>query len=425
LRPQPLSQDEKAFATHLAYGTLRHRGTIDAIIHHASGRTASEVDPELWWTLQLGVHQWLWMNTPAHAAVNESVKLAKQVGAHRGSGLINAVMRKITAHDLTWWLDALSTETDTPAGRLGILHSHPIWLVEGFEEALAECEGTTDADLVDLLEANNTPATPHLALLPELAQSEVSDVPLPFSPVGVEARAGSPGNDSRVRSGVARVQDEGSQLAALTLTDGWPLAPGERLLDMCSGPGGKAALLAARAAVAGSSLTAVEKAPHRADLVRKALAVFERVTPAPRVVSGDAEMVLSDSDGEYDRVLLDAPCTGAGALRRRPESRWRKKPEDLDSLVPLQRALLARAVAVTKPGGLVVYVTCSPLSGETSRQIEWLEENFPVTLLDTPGILERITRKPLTGHRRGNAVQLWPHRHQTDAMFIQAFRRDQ
>ena len=420
-----LSTDEKAYATHLAYGTLRHTGTLDAIIEKAASRTAATVDQEVWWVLRLGVFQWLWMRTPAHAVVNESVKLAKTLGLHKTTGLVNAVLRKVTVADLDTWLDQVTEDAPDELHALSLRHAHPSWQVEEFQAALEECEsGGAGEDIALLLEANNAPTTPTLVMLPGVATLRPGDTPTPYSPYGVRAEAGSPGADKRVRQGHARVQDEGSQLAALVVTEAKPLGPQEKILDMCSGPGGKSALLQARLTGTGASLTAMEKAPHRAGLVRSALAPFTHSTPAPAVITGDASELLKNNGEVYDRVLLDAPCTGLGALRRRPESRWRKNRSDLDGLVNLQRQLLDSAWQHTAPGGLIVYVTCSPVSAETTGHMTWLQENYAVTLLDTPAILEKIVTTPLTGHRRGQAVQLWPHRHNTDAMFIQAIQRE-
>jgi 16S rRNA (cytosine967-C5)-methyltransferase len=220
------------------------------------------------------------------------------------------------------------------------------------------------------------------------------------------------------------VQDEGSQLAALVVTEMAPVTAGESILDMCSGPGGKAALVYSTIAGTGATLTAVEKAPHRAHLVEQALAPISRTEDPPRVLTGDAEALLAEGGESFDRILLDAPCTGLGALRRRPESRWRKDHSDVAGLVALQRRLLAAAVEHCVPGGIIVYVTCSPVAAETSEHMTWLTEHHPVALVDTPPIVEAIARRPLTGHRRGLAVQLWPHRHNTDAMFIQVIRRN-
>jgi 16S rRNA (cytosine967-C5)-methyltransferase len=426
LRASELSRDEKAFATHLAYGTLRHTGTLDAIIEGASGRQKTSIDQEVWWILQLGAFQWLWMRTPAHAVVNESVKLSKKLGHHPASGLVNAVLRKITAQDLTGWLDAVTEGTADETAVLSLRHAHPAWMVKLLNNALADSEPEGSADqLGGLLDAHNDPATPTLVLLPGLATHTPTETPTPYSPYGVYAEPGSPGADHRVRVGHARVQDEGSQLASLVLTSAEPIDSPIAVADMCSGPGGKSALMAAILSQSGSSLTAIEKAPHRAELVKKALAPFSGQTPAPRVITGDACAVMAEEGAVYDRILLDAPCTGLGALRRRPESRWRKSAADVDELVALQRQLLATAVDHTSVGGIIVYVTCSPVVAETTEQMRWLLDRYPVTMLDTPSILEQVSRTPLVGHRRGSAVQLWPHRHNTDAMFIQAIRRDE
>jgi 16S rRNA (cytosine967-C5)-methyltransferase len=419
----PLSTEEKSFATHLAYGTLRHSGTIDRIISHASTREKDTIEPEVWWQLQLGSFQWLWMRTPAHAVVNETVRVTKNRGLHRASGLVNAVMRKITKKPLEEWLQDITAETDTRVAALALEKSHPEWIVSALIDALADSETTTPDEISDLLDANNTPATPTLALLPGLARYKPSDVRTSHSPYGVVAPSGSPGADPRVRSGQARVQDEGSQLAALVVTEATPLGAGEKLLDMCSGPGGKAALIAALAAQAGAHLTAVELAPHRAKLVEQALSPLADSPNPPSVITGDARESLGGPDGHFDRVLLDAPCTGLGALRRRPESRWRKTEADLEGLIALQRSLIAEAIRVTAPGGLIVYVTCSPVVQETTDLVAWALDNHPVSALDTASLLKGISQQPLTGHQRGSAVQLWPHRHQTDAMFIQALRR--
>jgi 16S rRNA (cytosine967-C5)-methyltransferase len=201
------------------------------------------------------------------------------------------------------------------------------------------------------------------------------------------------------------VQDEGSQLCALAVAD-VPLAGrDERWLDMCAGPGGKTALLAAIAAERGATVTANELHPHRAELVRAVAAPWD-----VDVLVGDARE-LPSIDGGYDRVLLDAPCTGLGALRRRPEARWRRGPGDVEALVVLQRGLLEAARRLVCPGGVVAYVTCSPHPGETSAVVGGLD------LLDARGAFPAV---PLLG--TGPAVQLWPHRHGTDAMFCALLR---
>lgn len=420
-----LSREEKAFATHLAYGTLRQTGTIDAILEIASGRPASDIDHGVWWVLRLGTFQWLWMRTPAHAVVNESVRLCKKLGHHPASGLVNAVLRKITAQDLTAWLEAITAGVTDNSTRLSLRHAHPSWVVDLLEQALVDSHPAgSETELVALLEAHNDPVTPTLVLLPGLTTQTASETPTKYSPYGVYADSGNPGSDMRIREGRARVQDEGSQLAALVLTSAEPIDTPIAVADMCSGPGGKAALIQALLSPSGSRLTAIERAPHRANLVKQALAPFSGDATPPRVLTGDAGEVMAAEGQVYDRILLDAPCSGLGALRRRPESRWRKNASDLDQLVALQRKLLSVAIEHTAVGGIIVYVTCSPVVAETTEQMAWFGSSHPVTMLDTPSIIDRISGVPLDGHRRGSAVQLWPHRHHTDAMFIQAIRRD-
>jgi 16S rRNA (cytosine967-C5)-methyltransferase len=259
-----------------------------------------------------------------------------------------------------------------------------------------------------------------LVALPGLATVAEVGEPGAVSPVGVVSGGGDPAGNPVVASGLARVQDEGSQLAALALSRARPIVPGEQWLDLCAGPGGKAALLAAEALLGGATLLANELVPTRARLVRNALAVFD---PAPDVVEGDALRFATEAPQTFDRILLDAPCTGLGALRRRPEARWRKLPADVQGLARLQAALLDAAVAALKPGGILAYVTCSPHLAETRQIVDAALSRHPeLETIDTPAVLAGIATRDLQlGH--GAAAQLWPHAHGTDAMFIQLMAR--
>ena len=219
-----------------------------------------------------------------------------------------------------------------------------------------------------------------------------------------------------VKAGRARVQDEGSQLAALSLSRARPIVAGEQWLDLCAGPGGKAALLAAEAGLGGAILTANELIPARAELVRKALAVFDS---PPEVWELDGADVGDLYPNAFDRILLDAPCTGLGALRRRPEARWRKQPSDVAGLGNLQARLLRSAILALKPGGILAYVTCSPHAAETKSIVaSVLRKATDIERIDTPAVLQSIVSEPLDLPEASH-VQLWPHRHGTDAMFIQ------
>jgi 16S rRNA (cytosine967-C5)-methyltransferase len=260
-------------------------------------------------------------------------------------------------------------------------------------------------------------ARPGLATVAELVET-AGAVPHPVSPYAAELAGGDPAGVPAVREGRAGVQDAGSQLVALTLA-ATPLdGPDRRWLDLCAGPGGKTALLGALAAERGASVLANERQPHRAELVRTAVRAVPGVVG---VVAGDGTRPAWP-DAAFDRVLVDAPCTGLGALRRRPEARWRRTPADLDALVPLQRALLLTALASVRPGGVVVYATCSPVVAETAEVVRHvLDRSGDVRLEDAGGLAPAdAASAALPG-----AVQLWPHRHGTDAMFVAVLRRQE
>jgi 16S rRNA (cytosine967-C5)-methyltransferase len=451
IRRAGLSARDAGFATELTYGSIRMLGRYDAIIALASGRRIDNVESDVLDVLRLGAHQLLGMRTPTHAAVDATVELAREVGARRATGFVNAVLRKVAARTDDEW-DALITEGRGGDALLATRWSHPTWVVSALRDALA-AERSRD-ELAALLAADNAAPRVQLAALPGLATDEDvaaarahaatatehetdaddetqvappepltdPEADLPISPVGIRGISGDPARVPGVTAGRLRVQDEGSQLAALALSRSSAIRPGERWLDLCAGPGGKAALLAAEAAQGGATLVANELVPARAGLVRKALAGSgDGVT----VVEGDGRRFGRDGAGvTFDRILLDAPCTGLGALRRRPEARWRKQPEDVPELAALQAELLDAAVRVLAPGGTLAYVTCSPHLAETRGQVDALMARHGGELeqLDTASVVRSVAaRDPRVAD--GNTVQLWPHRIGTDAMFIALFRR--
>jgi 16S rRNA (cytosine967-C5)-methyltransferase len=210
---------------------------------------------------------------------------------------------------------------------------------------------------------------------------------------------------------LAQVQDEGSQLVARALTLE-PIDGGDsRWLDLCAGPGGKTALLAAIATASGARVTAVEPAAHRAVLVEQNVRGYD--VEVLRVDGRDSGL----APASFDRVLVDAPCTGLGALRRRPEARWRRQPGDVPGLAKLQKELLASAIELTRPGGVVLYATCSPHLAETVGVIADAVRRHPVRAIDTRSSFEGVADVGAGPH-----VQLWPHRHGTDAMFAAALQ---
>ncbi len=447
IRRAALSARDAGFATELTYGTIRMIGRYDAIVEAASGRRVANIEADVLDVMRLGVHQLLAMRTPVHAAVSATVELAREVGARRATGFVNAVLRKVAAKTPDEW-DAEITRGLSGDALLATRWSHPTWVVSALRDALA-AERARD-ELVALLAADDVAPRVQLAALPGLATEDdlatattavepATDEPeaddaadteppvldadaLPVSPVGIRGVTGDPARVPGVAAGRLRVQDEGSQLAALTLSRASAVRAGERWLDLCAGPGGKAALLAAEAAQGGATLVANELVPARVGLVKQALAGFgDTVT----VVEGDGRRYGLDGSGvTFDRVLLDAPCTGLGALRRRPEARWRKVPEDVQELAALQTELLDAAVRVLTPGGTLAYVTCSPHLAETRGQVDALMTRHGGVLeqVDTASVVRSVAaRDPQVPD--GMTAQLWPHRIGTDAMFIALFRR--
>lgn len=418
-----LNPQDAGLATELAYGTLRRRGTYDAIIAEAAGRPVTQIDPVVLDALRLGAHQLLSTRVAAHAAVNESVSLVSAEAGRGASGFANAVLRRIGRDDADTWQQRIEAGARSDDERLALRTAHPVWVIRALRRALA-AEDRAD-EFEQLLDADNDAPEVTLAALPGLAEPGT-----PRRPYAATA-FGSPGGDPRQAiadaNGTVRVQDEGSQLIALALAAAAPVRAGERWLDLCAGPGGKTAMLAALAHETGASLEANEVVPARAGLVRHAVRPLPIEVP---VHEEDGRALAAQHPASFDRILVDAPCTGLGALRRRPEARWRKSPADVAELVELQMQLLDAAVDALAPGGIVGYATCSPHLAETTGVVaEILRRRDDVVELDTRAVMADVSQAPIDLAPRvadgpgSGSVQLWPHRHGTDAMFLALLQR--
>ena len=407
---------DAAFATELTYGTCRTRGLLDAVISAAAGRPIDQIDSVLLDLLRLGSYQLLRTHVAGHAAVSTTVEQAGIEFDSVRAGFVNGVLRTISKRDEQSWVNQLAPDAATdPIGHAAFVHAHPRWIAQTFADALGADAGELDAALAadDGRPAVHLAARPGVLSAVELAQTVDGEVGR-YGPYAVYLAGGDPGRLAAIRDGQALVQDEGSQLVARALT----LAPvigtdRGRWLDLCAGPGGKTALIAAIAAQQGATVTAIEPNPRRAEMVEqntRGLAV-----EVLRVDGRDTSLPA----GGFDRVLVDAPCTGLGALRRRPEARWRRTPADVPTLATLQRELLASAIALTRPGGVVLYATCSPHLVETVGVVSDALRRYPMTALDA-----RVLFEPVDNLGPGPYVQLWPHRHGTDAMFAAALRKD-
>jgi 16S rRNA (cytosine967-C5)-methyltransferase len=409
-----LTGRDAGFATELASGTLRQQGSYDAILAACLDRPLAKVEAKVLDALRLGAHQLLSMRVPDHAAISTTVDLVRSKVGPGAASFANAVLRKVARSSLAEWLDEVAPGSGHAA--LSVRHSHPRWVVDALGEALSGVGAGAQTEA--LLAADNVPPRVVLVARPgRVARESLPGQATPYSPFGVVLEGGSPAEVDAVRTRAVGIQDEGSQLVALAAAEA-PLDGPDRLwLDLCAGPGGKSALLAALAAQRGATLVANEAQLHRAGLVAQNLTGASGVSG---VVTGDGTRPPY-RPGVFDRVLVDAPCSGLGALRRRPESRWRRSAADIDGLAPLQRALLDQALTLARPGGLVLYATCSPVLAETAGVVSAIVEARKDAVLEPIGGL--VGAVPDSAGPVPGTVQLWPHRHQTDAMFMALLRR--
>ena len=391
-----LEANDRALCTELVYGTLRMQGRHDHFISAASDRSLEQIDPKALIVLRLGTHQLKQMRVPSHAAIYESVELAKKVVGKSTASFVNAILRKIDSLDF----EQLSKPTQEYA-RLALEYSHPEWIVSSYFDSLKN-----SSDVISLLQANNNPAKPTLIAWPGLAtQGELLEAgALAIATSSVAATFdGNPGDIAAIRERRAGVQDLGSQLVVEKFYD--QFKPNLRWLDLCAGPGGKAAYLSALLKRDGGSLLANEISNERAKLVSQVMHHGE-----VNICDGRS---MPDELGKFDRILLDAPCTGIGALRRRPEVRWRRNLQDLKNLTQLQSELLESATRLLSPGGIIAYVTCSSHQAETKFQIRsFLKQHSNFTRISV-----QDERADIDGD-----LQLWPHRDGTDAMFLSLLR---
>ena len=412
LLPQALTtsnfeQRDKGFATELLYGTLRMQGRHDYIAAQVSDRPWSEVDSGIVDVVRLGAHQLFEMRVPSHAAVSATVELARKVLGESKASFVNALLRKMSAQSLDQWLAPANLISD-PVERLSIIYSHPEWIVSAYFDLLRDF-----TEVESLLSANNLAATPTIVWWPGRSSAEelisLGAQPTKYSDYGMKIE-GAPSTLEAVRHRRAGVQDEGSQLVAqifakvVSSQDNW--------LDLCAGPGGKAALLSSLAKESGKKFTANEISAPRAKLV-------EQVIGGARLLVGDGRDIATLGE-KYGAILADVPCTGLGALRRRPEVRWRRTVADLRELTQLQRELSDAAISVLEDGGFFGYATCSPHLAETSIAVSDILRKHPeLELVD----LQPYLPAELKSAMRDKSLSLWTHRHETDAMFLAVFRK--
>lgn len=426
IKENKLNKTDAAFATELAYGTTRMFSLYDAIIKKAYSGD-KKLDNTVIDILRLGAHQVFHMRVPNHAAVCEMVDLARHLTSDGPARTVNAIMRRMTERSIEEW-EEIILEGKTQDEQLSIKYSHPAWIVRALKESLIK-NGRDESEIVDLLETNcqnpyvclvARPNLIHPAELAEQAQeclhTNVRPGILSYDAVVIEN--GTPGRLPAVRQGLAAVQDEGSQLCAQIVASVQAQSNQGKWLDMCAGPGGKAALLACYAQEQGVFLLANEYLAHRAELVAKTL---KAIDPSYyEVVCNDGR----ELEGSYDKILVDAPCSGLGSLRRKSESRWRKSINDLGQLRILQQELLENSYRLLAKGGVLAYVTCSPHVAETHAQIKaFLSEHDDIALINAVDIAKELVPEKDLDFGEGQFLQLWTHLHDSDCMFLALMRK--
>jgi 16S rRNA (cytosine967-C5)-methyltransferase len=406
LSESSMNLGDKAFTTELSYGTLRMQGRHDYLAGKYIDRPIETIDQKIVDLLRLGIHQICQMRVPDHAAVKETVEIAKFVAGESKASYVNAILRKVTQNGCS----IPESKSWSDLDRLSIEFSHPKWIVQSFFDQLQDW-----VEVEKLLQANNQPVTPDLVCWPGKSSLEeviqlggekisglengftIPGIPSEFAPL-VERRVG--------------VQDRGSQL----VVENFMKTSSEQLswLDLCAGPGGKTAYIShfLKVNFPNSTFSANEVNPIRAELVKK--------------VSSDSKVSVLDGTNprlfahKYDRILVDAPCTGLGALRRRPEARWRRTQNDLKELVKLQRNLLQSAYALLNPGGIIAYVTCSPHLLETKAQLlDFLGSFSSMELMN----MNSLKLSNTLGIQESGIMQLWTHKDNSDSMFMALFRK--
>ncbi|WP_298273055.1 16S rRNA (cytosine(967)-C(5))-methyltransferase RsmB [Geobacter sp.] len=407
---------DRGLLTELVYGVLRRQGSLDHLVDTFSATKSGKLERSVLLILRLGLYQLFHLDRiPVSAAVNESVNLAKEV-APRAAGLINAVLRRADRErEAVVWPDP----GRDPVGYLALRHSHPRWIVEGWLDQL----GFAEAELLARAMAEPAPLTVRVNTLRSnrdelralFREGGVASEPTPYSPDGLRILSRTavtllPG----FGEGLFTVQDEASQLASRFLAP----SPGDRVLDVCAAPGGKTTHLAQLMENRGEILAgdvSEKKLRRIGESVARLGATIVRTAP----LDASSPAALADH-GPFDRILVDAPCSGLGVLRRNPEGKWWKEPGDLARIVATQRAILDAVAPRLVPGGVILYSTCSTTLAENEGVVEdFLSRCDDFVLEDLnaffPELAELFT---VRGFFRS-----WPHRHGMDGFFAARLRK--
>lgn len=402
-----LERRDRALVTEIVQGTVRMKLALDHALAQFSNRELGSLDPRVLWLLRMSAYQVLFTSVATYAACDLAADLARSEIGEQAVGFVNGVLRALVRGRgrLEW------PDRQEPVSYLEVRYSHPRWVVEMWIEEL----GLEKAESLCIADNNQ----PSLSLRCNLARVSREDLLVSFSGLGIEAGpgelapeavlvsgSGSIAELEEYRRGLFSVQDQGSMVAGHSVS---PL-PGMRVLDMCAAPGGKANHLAELMGNQGTVL-ALDVNPRRLRLVEEAAKRLGNDAVETRVL--DATGAYAEVDGLFDRVLVDAPCTGLGTLARRPDARWRKSEQDVVRLSELQRSLIDQGAKMLRPGGLLVYSTCTISRRENRDVVDWFLTRHTEFALEDTGNAVR---------GRPAFIELFPDTELCDGMFIAPLR---
>ncbi|XMB29064.1 16S rRNA (cytosine(967)-C(5))-methyltransferase RsmB [Paenibacillus sp. BR2-3] len=418
LQKAGLSREDSGLATELVYGTISRMNTLDYVLEKFVAKGIAKLQPWVRSLLRLSLYQILYLDRiPSHAAVNEAVNISKKRGHQGISGMVNGVLRSVLRAGELPVLPKDLSESE----RVSIQHSHPLWMVQrwmdeyGAETAEAICAANNEPPAVSV--RVNTTMISRERLLNEMLEQGLQASASEVSPYGIVIRGG--GNlalSTWYRDGFLSIQDESSMLVAEAVAP----EPGMRVLDCCAAPGGKTAHMAELMKDEGY-IFANDLHQHKARLISEQaqrLGLESIVTG-----SGDAmDLVNTCESSSFDRILLDAPCSGLGVIRRKPDLKWRKEPEDVASIAALQRVLLESVSKLLKPGGVLVYSTCTTEQAENGDIVSSFLEQSPdfTAITFTSPLWDRLQDTALG---IGEGIQILPHHYGSDGFYIARLQR--
>lgn len=412
---EELSPQDAGLVTELVYGTIQRQGTLDYVLaHFVRGK---KLQPWVRNLLRLSLYQIRFLDRiPDRAAVHEAVEIAKRKGHQGIASMVNGVLRNVLRQPDVW---AKRPEGDE-ATQMAVAGSHPEWLIRawmrtyGTETTRAICQSNNRPPNTSV--RVNILKTTRDAFLPQWNETFPDSRPSRLSPFGIVTAGGHAAGSSWFRDGYVTVQDESSMLVAPALD----VQPGMKVLDACAAPGGKTSHLAELMQNRGR-IVASDVHPHKRDLIaqtarRLGISIIEPIV-------SDALDLPEKHLGLFDRILLDAPCSGFGVIRRKPDLKWNKTPQDVKEIAALQYRLLERVATMLAPGGKLVYSTCTIEPDENQEIVQRFVREHPAYELDPsladdmPGVVNEIADAS-----RGY-VQILPHHFDSDGFFIARIRR--